>query len=298
MTDIKTEHLDWSSTQSHILTGNGLLNAKLLPGRDFLDPDHLPHYYLRFRKSWEIFLSWLKENKRSDMITGCWNRTIFCGGWKESSDYDTDAFNLQTPSIFVDMRIPKTLPAAIFALRGSLSACTLNELQVLSRQHCFAGFTYPESSKSGHGPIFTRYHIIDWNYHPKFPRNRPNRWRAELNSDKSSFKEYSVCVDDFGVPVYFERWARYENDSMGSKYLACRKLPPNVPFSGLDADGGKIEERAHDTGYRDAVLVVVGHHFAYVCDRELPFPEFAGASGPGGPALIDHLVTESQSIDS
>lgn len=43
-------------------------------------------------------------------IAGAWRRPLFVGGWTHSDGFSSDGettFNLQTPSVFLDMRIPK-----------------------------------------------------------------------------------------------------------------------------------------------------------------------------------------------
>jgi len=46
ITTIETDDLlNWSISQSHILTGAGTLNSYLVPGRDFSNSD-LAHYHL------------------------------------------------------------------------------------------------------------------------------------------------------------------------------------------------------------------------------------------------------------
>jgi len=42
---------------------------------------------------------------------------------------------------------------------------------------------------------------------------------------------------------------------------------------------------------RVEVIIVIGEHFAYVRDRPWPPPSFVGASGPGGPALVDYALS-------
>eukprot|EP01041_Mallomonas_annulata_P012856 gene12856-27108_t len=272
----------WSAIQSHILTGGGLLNSALIPNEDFRDPDDLPHFHLREGKSHETYLAWINEDRRSNLLSGCWSRAIFIGGWKESSEHDTEAFNIQTPSIFIDIRIPLNRPTEQLKFRRSLSECRLDELQILSRQHCFGGYTLPEvmSIDLNTGPIFTRHHIIDWNYHPYFPRPRPNRWWVDINEDKSSFKEYSIARDKFNVPIYYERWLRRPNDSQGMKYLALKRITSN----------NNNTTNTTKQSYREALLVIVGNHFCYASDRITPFPDFPGAAGPAGPPLVDHSI--------
>ena len=274
--------LGWSAKQGHILVGGGLLNERQQPQRDF-DEEELPHYLLRHGLCLEIFTRWQRQNIRGG-IAGAWNRPLFSGGWKESTDKDTLAFNLQSPSLFVDLRFPVDRPQHL-SLKTSLADCSLEDLRYLARQHCFSGYSLP--SEGGAGSVYTRHHAIDWNYHPSFPRARPNKWRAEMNTDDfMSFKEHSTTLDVNQIPVYMERWQRFGEDSLGQKHFAAmrkRKLPfPSSHTDDTDTDS--------DTALRQAVLVVVGCHFAYALDRRF-LPAFQGAPGPGGPALIDYAAT-------
>ena len=187
------------------------------------------------------------------------------------------------PSLFVDMRFPVARPTAILRSRKSVAACSDVELRYLARQHCFSGYSLP--SKEGRFQYFTRHHIIDWNFHPSFPRPRPNKWWVELdraNAPCQSFKEFSFARDDNNVPVYFERWARMSGDSNGKHYIALRR---KIGCPVEAARQGRVPNR-------DAVLVVVGKHFGLAVDRQYPIPAFKRATGPGGPALVDYAVAQ------
>jgi len=290
------ELLGWSDNQGSILTGGGELAKRTSVGVDYA-PEDLPHYLLSSRTTRKQFALWLTENRRDFGIVGAWSRPIFAGGWKESSSGDTEAFNLQTPSFFIDMRIPTHRPTDIFKTRGSISQCSDYELRLLARQHCFAGYSLPVQDVQQGGPMsFVRHHIIDWNYHPSFPRARPNRWWVTTDvSDQrakhgslafaSTFKEFSFARDEHGVPVYFERWARRAVDSGGDKYLALRRT------AGCPIAAAKLGVAVK----RDAVLVVVGNHFALAVDRPQPQPVLAGFPGPAGPAFVDYaLMTKNR----
>lgn len=204
--------LKWGQKQSHILTGGGIIESRSTPGVDFTEAD-LPHFVLKSKTVRQTFRKWLDQNIRSTSIVGAWGRPLFSGGWMESTDGDTESFNLQTPSIFVDMRIPVSRPTLRLRMKQNVSECSDHELRLLARQHCFSGYSYLEDS-AGKATVFTRHHIIDWNYHPAYPRSRPNRWWVETkpvansNKDSSSgdatesFKEFSVIRDQYNVPVY------------------------------------------------------------------------------------------------
>lgn len=202
--------MKWGMKQSHILTGGGIIESRSKPGVDFTEED-LPHYLLKKKIVRQTIRKWLDQNIRSHCIVGAWGRPLFSGGWMESTDDDTESFNLQTPSIFIDMRIPVERPTLRIRMRQNLGECSDFELRMLARQHCFSGYSYLEAPKDG-TPVFTRHHIIDWNLHPAYPRSRPNRWWVEtkaISKDSKgtvgateSFKEFSVIRDQYNVPVY------------------------------------------------------------------------------------------------
>lgn len=84
---------------------------------------------------------------------------ISLGGWQESNAHDTSAFNLQTPSLFIDLRIPTSRPH-LSSRFTSLDQCDALTLRILARQHCFAGYTRPEYIQR-YTPkrVFTRHHV-------------------------------------------------------------------------------------------------------------------------------------------
>jgi hypothetical protein len=287
--DEKMQLLSWSSKQGSILNGAGKLERRSKEGIDYKTQD-LPHFHLRNGSTRKQFAEWLSSNQRAFDIVGCWSRPIFAGGWMESSSNDTEAFNLQTPSIFIDMRIPIHRPTHQLKLRKSLKCCSNDDLKLLARQHVFSGYSQPVFD-SNNGPLhFIRHHIIDWNYHPNFPRSRPNRWwvshdaeqQKEIHGETSvatTFKEFSFINDEYGIPVYFERWQRRSNDSKGKKYIAMRRqtgCPVKAKKLGLSIKP-------------DATLVVVGNHFALAVDRP-PVNHLPGESGGGGPAHVDYAL--------
>jgi hypothetical protein len=209
--------LSWGSTQGHILTGGGVLDDCSVPGRDFAE-EELPHNLLKRRIVRQTLRQWLDEGRVSRSIVGAWDRPVFVGGWMESTAHDTRAFNLQSPSIFIDMRVPTARPTHQLKANQSLKACTNEELRIMSRQHCFAGYSFPSVDCRGN-EVFTRHHFIDWNYHPNYPRSRPNKWwvqtkKAPNGGATESFKEFSVIRDGNDVPVY-----------MVTCWKSCRVVP-------------------------------------------------------------------------
>jgi hypothetical protein len=255
----------WQEKQGAILTGNNALVSYSLLHRDFQLHD-LPHYLLSKKLTRKVFKAWLKANRRSNVIIGCWSRPVFAGGFLESTEHDTAAFNLQSPSIFIDMRFPHSR-ALTLKTKTSFRDCSLDELFNLSQQHCFGGYSLPELPLSA-SQLFTRHHIIDWNYHPAFPRSRPNRWFIQYYQDakqegNDSFKEYCAVRDQDGVPLYYERWARiHPTDFQKEKYLVLRKTLP-CPLSLRKANRAPQEHEI-----RDGLLIVTGNHFAFIQDRD------------------------------
>jgi hypothetical protein len=102
------------------------------------------YYNYLYLPTRSTFAHWLSQNRRSGAIVGAWSRYVymymciyiyyilytnsilyytiyyiplyrplFCGGWGESTDTDTLAFNLQTPSFFMDLRCPTLRPSGM-----------------------------------------------------------------------------------------------------------------------------------------------------------------------------------------
>lgn len=273
------------------------MSTVITEGVDFDEYD-LPHYHLSRKTTRQAVKHWLSTERRSHAITGCWKRPLFSGGWLESNTFDTEAYNFQTPSIFIDIRFPTIRPSNYLRSKTSLKYCSNLDLRILARQHCFAGYTLPETVKSNEGKrkqqlccplLFTRHHFIDWNYYPNYPRQTPNRWWIELKSDDTSYKEFSFARDANNVPVYFERWERLNHDSHGLKYLALRKVLP-CPFTSTQ-----------NVKYlRESIFIVVGNLFSIVTDRLsncLPnLKDFKGT--PNCAAFVDHLLLNNSNDES
>ena len=260
------ELLSWAGNQSNIVTGEGKLNKVLIPERDF-DATDLPHHYKLEQKIDKMFKSWIMDGFRSSLIVGAWTRPVFVGGWSESGSWDTDVFNIQTPSLFIDLRFPKS--RIDFSSKSDYGELSDLELRYLAQQHCFAGYTLIRDIEVEKilVPVATRHHAIDWNFHPDFPRLRPNRWRIELNSEESSFKEWCFANDEFGQAIYMERWTKLAES--GGPHLAMKKK-----------------------GDRIAILCICGNHFGYALDRREPLPSFAGAKGGGCAGLVDFAIQQ------
>ena len=283
---------NWSSTQGHILTGGGRLEQCFVPGRDFRSPEDLPHYWKTkgLKQCREQYHSWLfRENRRMAATAGAvgaWCRPLFSGGWMTSSEQDTVVRNLQTPSIFIDLRIPKGRPSGSRGWGGaqSFEDLTNAQLRLLSRQHCFAGYTLCESnvakkqdgSRATGLPVCVRHHAIDWNFHPRFPRSRPNKWYVEPHpsGDGRAFKEWGYASDPRnGQAIYMERWKNLSGPGLrDGPYLVLRRVP-------------RSDQEP------DAFLVVVGNHFAYCRDRVGPLASCSYANRGGCASLADAAYT-------
>ncbi|KAA8498497.1 hypothetical protein FVE85_6082 [Porphyridium purpureum] len=296
--DRERRRLAWSATQAHILTGGGRLSRYYT--RERFRVDELPHYYLlRDGAIHDVISAWLHDEQRmkktsvqtKHVLNGAWRRTEFRGG--DYVDTDTDVFNVQAGHLFVDLRFPAD--RASFGTHAKrLEDLSARELRILARQHCFAGYgIFTRQDTSGRKEamnVCTRHHAIDWNYHPQFPRQLPNKWRFVLGPDHGvqetqsandvcgvpgatflSFEEYSVINDFLGRPLYFESWSRYPRDSNGARVLALRRIRRTQ--GGSDAA---------------AYLCISGVHFAYAID-ERSYSRLAvkGAVAGGCANLVD-----------
>jgi hypothetical protein len=282
--EIVRKHLEWSDKQRRILTANGEADRFYREERGFAFSDtELPHYYLLQQhdllssssdgeqtttrsSTHEIFQRWKSQDSetKSFPIVGAWKRPLFYGGWEHSTDQDEFVFNLQTRTLFIDLRIPCTrdyLLSELSAELRSLEDLNGEQLSYFARQHIFAGYSRlaaVSQRKDGTGArdtsksinnvalfdhCYTRHHCIDWNF-VGVARSRPNKWWVEQSSDANMWKEWAYATDDSGQHYYCERWERLQEAK--SPVLALRK-----------------------SSGRDGVLIVVGDHFSYCLDREI-----------------------------
>eukprot|EP01052_Picozoa_sp_SAG31_P059569 SAG31_NODE_18851_length_620_cov_1.126679_1_plen_136_part_00 len=117
-----------------------------------------PHRAMINRSTHEDFAALNAARPNSAiLIAGAYNRPLNVrhGSFLVETEQETITFDLQTPSVFVDIRIPRDRPAI---RSGSLEELSLLELQALSKQHCFAGHSairYNTPGYEGH-PICDR----------------------------------------------------------------------------------------------------------------------------------------------
>ena len=165
------------------------------------------------------------------------------------------------------------LPTARAELRATSSPSSLSDasLRLLARQHAFGGFGVFADAAHADGwaaPACTRHHVVDWNY-VGAARPVPNKWLLEPREDGGGggggggavdqWKEWSFARDERGQSFYMEQWDRLEGGGP-------------APVLALRAEAG---------ARRDALLVVVGDHFALVRGR--PADVVAAVRGLGAP---------------
>jgi hypothetical protein len=262
----KKAHLDWSSKQGRILSANGKAIEYYTADRGYyFEEKELPHYYLQQGITQQIFDSWLPAPSSS--ICGAWKRPLFCGTWEHSTEREESVYNIQTNSLFVDLRLPTTRSITFPTNNSnnqsmvSLSSWTNEELRYFARQHVFGGFS--KVTIEGGRNVCTRHHCMDWNY-IGIPRPRPNKWWIEMHPNHSNmWKEWAYAKDENGQHYYMERWERldggkecHDNNNEQQQRLALRKQ-----------DG------------MDGILVLVGDHFNYLLDRHVESTGFPVVEG-------------------
>jgi hypothetical protein len=285
------DHLDWSDRQGRILTANGRAIAywSAVP---FEEAD-LPHYWLERGGTRQAFDEWNEARDRAPriggtggedhdaIIVGAWSRTVFFGEWDFSTRRDEHAYNLQSRTLFVDLRVPKSrrdVFGSAYGDRGS-SSCIQSvrdmrrgeELRWHARQHVFAGFSRltragPASAgaagacraRGGGGPgagmaaSCARHHCLDWNY-VGVRRPVPNQWWIQIRpGDPDVWREWAYPTNELGHHYYGEEWER---------------LTPSAHWSGEKE--GVVAFRKRASADEDGVLVVVGDRFSYCAGRPL-----------------------------
>ena len=270
------EKLDWSDKQRRILTADGKAAECYTAENGYpYKESELPHYWLSQGKEklWKTFSGWrdmiLSRDERAmdsvqnanskSRIVGAWKRPLFYGGWEHSTSETEHVFNVQTSTLFVDLRLPvKRLSRPNV---GNLHDLTAQELRLYARQHCFAGFSWiqePTNTPKGFTQVCARHHCIDWNY-VGTPRNRPNKWWIEIHPNETVWKEWAFAKDESGQHYYCERWEALSAPQKDKMVLALYQ--PDM--------GG--------------VIVVVGNHFNFCFDR----PMRGITNTPSSSSLVD-----------
>jgi hypothetical protein len=183
-------------------------------------------------------------------IAGAYTRPLMMrnGTFFVETEHDVNVVDIQTHSVFVDIRIRTDRDAQLECNppASSLSDYSLEQLAVLSHNHCFAGISVIDYDVLGYEgrPVCNRLHCYDW-----APTNasRPNnQWRIQTEFEKGGWVELGVSKDEHGQATYVEHWATIAGSRDGP-FLALRR-------------GGD--------GERGAMLVVAGTTFGYIVERE------------------------------
>ena len=283
--------LDWTAKQGRILTDEGKATEHYCSERGFpFASNELPHYHLERGDTHQVFHRWAAEaaaatasdqEETSSPIVGAWSRPLFTGKWEQSTDTEETVYNIQTGSLFIDLRIPTSKPVSRWenllgggddgSSRQAFELMSDEDLRLYARQHVFAGYSVISNEKNNNNsihhkmsnnlPLCTRHHCIDWNYVSGKPRPRPNKWYIEgrNNNGKTPFhtwKEWSYATDENGQCYYWEKWERIAGDEAGRGLrLAMRKKK-------------RGSNSSSEEGSNDAILAAVGDHFNYIVGRQ------------------------------
>jgi hypothetical protein len=262
-------HLDWSDKQRRILTANDRADSFYTVERGFaFTAQELPHYHLLKSTTHAVFDEWKTQTPKNPIV-GAWKRPLFYGGWENSTDQDERVYNVQTHTLFIDLRIPTTKNRLFGAISTSpaqsLQDLTAVELRYYARQHCFAGYSFPsvkttdDSNNNKPSSLFfdacyARHHCIDWNFCGA-GRSRPNKWWVEIEpTTRNLWKEWAFATDDAAQQYYCERWERLPGAAADGPVVALRKSAAAAASSGSEVG--------------DGVIVVVGNHFNYCLSRQ------------------------------
>lgn len=308
--------LDWTAKQGRILTDEGKAIDHYCSERGFsFAPNELPHYHLERGDTHQVFHRWAvaaaaassdQEEEEailssSSPIVGAWSRPLFTGKWEQSTDREETVYNIQTGSLFIDLRIPTSKPVSRWenlpvgggdddddSSRQAFESMSDEDLRLYARQHVFAGYSVISHERNNNNnsnsnnrmsnnlPLCTRHHCIDWNYVSGKPRPRPNKWYIEGRKNNNTnnngnntppfhtWKEWSYATDENGQCYYWEKWERIAGDEFGRGLrLAMRKKQKQR--GGPISDGVVSKD---DDSNNDAILVAVGDHFNYIVGRQ------------------------------
>jgi hypothetical protein len=264
MSTLEEKLLDWTSKQGRILTANGKATEYYTSDRGFpFEKDSLPHHHLltEGNATFDKFYSWANQQQQQPQnpVCGAWNRPLFVGGWEHSTDEDEEVYNVQTNTLFIDIRIPRLAkklilykPEANFGDKegsNALHQFSDDQLRLYARRHAFAGYAVLEHEDDR--PVCTRHHCIDWNF-VGAPRPRPNKWFIEMHPDHTdTWKEWSYAKDDFAQHYYWERWERLPSDFGGNGLVLALRM-----------------KKDQGNNQRDGIIVAVGDHFNYIFARD------------------------------
>ncbi|KAL7425643.1 hypothetical protein ACHAXM_000461 [Skeletonema potamos] len=140
MNDWRQNLLDWTAKQGRILTDEGKAIRYYCSEQGFpFTSNELPHYHLERGDSHVVFHRWAEataaasgdshvvfhrwaeataaassdaDQEKSSPIVGAWSRPLFTGRWEHSTDREEIVYNIQTGSLFIDLRIPTSKPVS------------------------------------------------------------------------------------------------------------------------------------------------------------------------------------------
>lgn len=338
-------HLDWSDQQRRILTDNGNAETWYHPERGYPFTDNeLPHYFLQNKQqhqhniSRETFLLWKLQQQQQQHqsvvptnhgiqtaypIVGIWERTLFYGGFEYTTNQNEYTYNIQTTTLFIDLRIPKTRDEILRPAPESIQSfydMNMEQLRYYARQHIFAGYTKLQSmmntDRTGDHIVSypycaTRYHCIDWNY-VGIPRSRPNKWYIELppnhnitnNRDKddddgrnaivttdttriNQWKEWAYATNQYQQHYYCEHWKRHiDIDHQSSSH-------ENNDDHGIFL----ILRKCSDP---DGIIIILNDHIMYCIDRDPidPVPLKLSSTLTSLVAVVDEFILQRNDIDT
>ena len=286
-------HLGWTAKQGYILTGGNKAESYYTAERGFpfIETD-LPHYHILKGDTHSTFEEWKTTKPTCELVSGAWNRPLFVGGWKHSSDKEERVYNIQTHNLFIDLRIPRSreivLKDIIERKCSSLDELSPNELRLYARQHVFSGYTV--LGEENNRPVATRHHCIDWNF-VGITRPRPNKWWIEVNDDVSCWKEYAYAKDDYGQHYYFERWERLSNGGSGGVSSSTAAAPsPRLAIRLSATKKRKVSEVNPSYQQDDGIFVLVGDHFNYIRSRKFTGNEMEYKDASSLVNLVDAAV--------
>ena len=274
--------------------------------------EELPHYHLEKGDSHAVFQRWAHDKRKceesnspaptislshgttatilqSSPIVGAWKRPLFTGKWEHTTDYEEIVINIQTETLFVDLRIPRSKPIWKWQRLGRNNGATgrikitRNSRQILetmcdvdlrlyARQHVFGGFSVVALETAGADnmtsergtttsklPVCTRHHCIDWNYIPNKPRPRPNKWYIEGYHDGTGQTCDAPAETNGFLPFHVWKEWSYATDYRGQSYYWERweRIIGDEMGRGLRLAMRK-RKNGHSRSDVDGILVVVG----------------------------------------
>jgi hypothetical protein len=310
------QHLDWSDQQRRILTANDQATVYYHPDRGYsFEETELPHYHVLHsldNPHQDVFKLWKQEQNQRDKpspIVGAWKRVLFYGGWDFTTSVDERTFNLQSFTLFIDLRIPITRELVFTEQRRqqihSIADLTHDELRYYARQHIFAGFSKLEYYLKGdndHNAFdvsCTRHHVMDWNF-VGTPRSRPNKWwiqpchfvendsNASHNNHKikkkKQWKEWAFARDFAGQYYYCEQWEQ----------LTVPDTNPVTQTFQKETFILALRLKSNKATNKDGMLIVIDNEFNYIVSQRSSLPLLECLPKPNSLVeLIDTAVAQN-----